>query len=324
MKTASGTIYFYIFFIYSAHADIVGGEEVKVRDPIRKSTAALYEPSPDGRGGALCTASIISNDTALTAAHCIDPHSPKPTLIFGNDIRSPDSQKRTVTGSLVNPIWKTHQGVGMDQGDIAVIKFPGGLPSGYQPIETEQSDEALKRGKTAILAGYGVNDGVNKSGAGTLRKASVKIDDPRAGKTEMILDQSHGRGACHGDSGGPAFVRSGRRSVLAGVTNRSYPDSAPDDCGHKVVYTKVSAYQPWIKKAQSKLRSSSAGDDDEGLLHARQNIRKRGRKTASYRYKSQSSQAMRAPRVRHLAHMKRMGHVARKISRRSGSRGRAV
>ena len=39
-----------LFLSGLARADIVGGEEVKSNDPIRASTAALYSPSPGGRG----------------------------------------------------------------------------------------------------------------------------------------------------------------------------------------------------------------------------------------------------------------------------------
>jgi secreted trypsin-like serine protease len=90
----------------------------------------------------------------------------------------------------------------------------------------------------------------------------VGVADPRSGKSEMILDQSRGHGACHGDSGGPAFVRQGKKMVLAGVTNRSYPSQAPDDCAHRVVYTKVSAYRSWIQKGEAKLHSGQVGTSE--------------------------------------------------------------
>ncbi|MBC7692034.1 MAG: trypsin-like serine protease [Methylotenera sp.] len=249
----------------ASHADIVGGDEVKRQDSVRHSTVALYEPSADGRSGALCTASLISSDTAVTAAHCLTPGGPKPVMIFGNDIHSPNSEKRQVIREAVNPKWRTHQGKGMDQGDIALVKFPGGLPEGYQPIERANPDLPIKKGGKVVLAGYGISDALSKSGAGVLRKATVKLDDPRPGKSEMVLGQTHGHGACHGDSGGPAFIRQGGRAVLAGVTNRSYPDSAPDDCAHQVVYTKVAAYQPWIDKTEKRFEN---GPESERQMRA--------------------------------------------------------
>ncbi len=245
----------------SARADIVGGDEVSQNDPVHKSTIGLFSPSADGNSGALCTASLISPDTAITAAHCISGDGTKPVIIFGSDIHSPESVKRSATAVEINPLWRTHQGKGMDQGDIALVKFPGGLPQGYEPAQTAKSDLPLKKGEAAQLAGFGISNAGRKSGAGILRSTTVQIDHPRPGKSEMILDQSHGKGACHGDSGGPAFINSHGKPLLVGVTNRSYPASAPDDCAHRVVYTKVSAYQPWIQKTEEKFHSQS----DRGL-----------------------------------------------------------
>lgn len=238
-------------------ADIVGGDEVQDSDPIRSSTVGLFEPDGSGRGGALCTASIIGKNTALTAAHCLQPGGAPPVLLFGPNLHSPETIKRPVTDFKVNPLWNKRRGKGMDEGDIALVKFGGGLPGGYRQARINRSDSNLTKGEAAVLAGYGISDSRSKSGSGILRKTSISIANPRRGKSEMILDQSHGRGACHGDSGGPAFVNVGGKSILAGVTNRSYPASAPDDCGHKVVYTKVNAYQSWIKKEQKALGASA-------------------------------------------------------------------
>jgi hypothetical protein len=139
----------------------------------------------------------------------------------------------------------------MDQGDIAVVKFKGGIPEGYAPAKVISSEEPLKVGAPVTLSGYGISNAQRKTGAGVLRKTNVKIAKARKGKSEMILDQSHGHGACHGDSGGPAYVRVHGKMVLAGVTNRSYPSRGQDDCAHGVVYTKLSAYRSWIKEQQS-------------------------------------------------------------------------
>ena len=267
----------FVFCFHSlARADIVGGDEVTEKDPIRSSTAALYSPSRDGRGGALCTASLIGKDVAVTAAHCISPGGPATVLLFGRDVHSPGTVKRPVTGTVVNARWRTHAGKGMDEGDIALVKFPGGLPAGYSTVKPATSDVGIRKGSTATLAGYGISNARTHAGAGVLRKTQVPVSNPRTGKTEMILDQSHGHGACHGDSGGPAFIREGGHMALAGVTNRSYPSRAPDDCGHQVVYTKVSAYRNWIKKGEQRLHARN-GEASElsGKLHSHRLLKTR-------------------------------------------------
>jgi hypothetical protein len=239
-----------ILLATSAQALIIGGVDMTAHDPIQRSTAAMYSPSATGPGGSLCTASLIGRNMAVTAAHCVQPGSYAPVMIFGPNVRSPDSVQRPVTGEVVNPAYGKSSG--MDQGDIAVVKFGGGLPPGYKPA-TIDSGDTVSRGESAVLAGYGVSNASTHEGAGVLRKTSVAVANARHGKPEMIFDQSHGRGACHGDSGGPAYFQRGSKMVLGGVTNRSYPNSASDDCAHKVVYTKVAAYRPWIEQSENQL-----------------------------------------------------------------------
>ena len=41
-----------LFLSCSAHALIIGGVDMTAHDPIQRSTAAMYEPSGNGKGGA--------------------------------------------------------------------------------------------------------------------------------------------------------------------------------------------------------------------------------------------------------------------------------
>lgn len=250
-----------IFFLLTSQAqsDIIGGDSVRQTDPVQNSIAALYQQTSPTMG-ALCTASILAQDIAITAAHCVSGGSQQIVLIFGTHIHGSDhsgnsTNQRKVSKVLVNSAYAKHAGRGMDQGDIALVRFEGGLPSGYYAIEPMTSDHVLKKGLKVTLAGYGISNALTHKGAGVLRKTRVSILDPRPGSTEMILDQTHGKGACHGDSGGPAFVKADGRLLLAGVTNRGYPDRAPDNCASDVVYTKVSAYLSWIERGIQELRS---------------------------------------------------------------------
>jgi V8-like Glu-specific endopeptidase len=233
---------------------IVGGEDVDPRDPIQSSTIGIFSPSPNSHSGALCTGTLIRKDIALTAAHCIQPRS-KPILIFNRDLHDPTAAKQQAEAVVTNPKWQKRAGRGMDQGDIALIKFNGHLPEGYKKVSTARVDSDIHAGERVTLAGYGISDAATKVGAGRLRKTQVRVLNSRPGKSEMILDQSHGHGACHGDSGGPAFINKNGKMILAGVTNRGYPNHAPDDCVHRVVYTKVPAYRSWIAKSEKKLEA---------------------------------------------------------------------
>src|SRR5262249_22116808 len=60
--------------------------------------------------------------------------------------------------------------------------------------------------------------------------------------TEIVAGM-HGKDACHGDSGGPAYVvRSDGQLLLGGITSRG-----PDPCGQFGIYTRVPEHMDWIR-----------------------------------------------------------------------------
>ncbi|UYL09070.1 trypsin-like serine protease [Bdellovibrio sp. SKB1291214] len=62
----------------------------------------------------------------------------------------------------------------------------------------------------------------------------------------LILDETHGRGTCYGDSGGPAFVLDeNKRFILVGVNSGG---DGSGDCGHAPgIKSLVSYFAPWIE-----------------------------------------------------------------------------
>lgn len=265
---------FLLIFSIAAHASpfefrpfIVGGVDVSADDPIARSVVAIFIQMSFGEG--MCTGSIIGPNLIVTAAHCAsdDSGSPLPltalTVAYGLDVRNDTGtgvgwpgSRASIQTSAVNTI-RVYQGYAsqmnnaVDEGDIALIRIEGTVPSGYTPVQMLDNASELKVGGTVTLAGYGLTDASTQAGGGILRKVDgIKILDPNLGKTEVVLDQSQGHGACHGDSGGPGYLKDSRGNlVLWGLTDRGYPDGSPDDCMHESVYTKVTAYQGWIAEA---------------------------------------------------------------------------
>src|SRR6185437_2455079 len=218
---------------------IVGGTLVSPNDPVAATTVLVTD------GNFICTGSLIDTDMVVTAAHCTAAQVSDLRIVFATDINKLNqSEVRAITGLQANPGWQGENSTGADQHDIALMRIDGSLPAGYHPANllSASDSSALRKGETAVLAGYGITDAQSQDGAGVLRKVDVKISK-QLGKTEVILDQRDGKGACHGDSGGPAFTADGQ---LWGVTNRGYPDNAPDDCVHYAVYTRIQAYASWI------------------------------------------------------------------------------
>jgi len=240
--------------------NIIGGVVVGADDPDAVSTVAILTRGPDGVS--LCSASLLAPDILITAAHCVTETFGESTssqnlrVVFGKNLNTDTVIVRRVTGSKAHPSWKGLGSRGKDQGDIAVVRFKDGLPDGYRPAKILDPNVNLKRGSKTLLMGFGV-DRLNESGgsgAGVLRKVDAKIDQPDFARTEVLLDQRNGKGACYGDSGGPAFVRSTEgETLLWGVTNRGNPENERD-CRHGSIYTRITSYTTFINATVKELR----------------------------------------------------------------------
>lgn len=235
-----------ILFTHDRGSDqrIIGGTKVSDWDPIGAMTAALY----NAQRRSLCTGTIIAEDLLLTAAHCIPDGSFELYVLFGKDTsQSSRLVARTVSAVRVGPLWEDRRTEEFDNGDIALVRFDGGLPEGYHAAEILEDEDLLSDGTELVMAGYGVIDGSSGADGGVLRKVSLPIEDATYSETEFLVDESLGRGTCYGDSGGPAFVRSGGRYLLAGVTSRAVGEVQTDDpCARFGVYTNVLAYSSWL------------------------------------------------------------------------------
>jgi secreted trypsin-like serine protease len=228
---------------------IVGGSEVSSSDPIARTTVSIYDTATN----ALCTGSIYTDELIITAAHCVGNNLAKMYVIFSENLSSIDkSDLRLIVDAAIPSRWDARQNEDTDTGDIALLRISGGLAEGYQAVQLLPGKHLLRNNATVTLAGYGITDSANHEGAGVLRRTDVRIKQAQYNETEVLLDQTDGSGACHGDSGGPAFFESTGMYYLWGVTSRS--DSDPGDtCQRYSVYTNILDYMDWIEEAQRAL-----------------------------------------------------------------------
>jgi secreted trypsin-like serine protease len=234
--------------VASASDYIVGGAAVKKNDPIAATTVAVLN------GDALCSGSIVSDDLVVTAAHCVGPDKSQMKIVFKKSLKG-ELPTAAVLGYVVPKEYAGDKASGKDQNDIALVRFEGSLPEGYRAAQILPATEILRDGETVTLAGFGITRAKTHVGAGTLRKVEVTIENAEYGKSEVLLDQTHQKGACHGDSGGPAFVMDDNGDpLLWGVTSRAAPSTAPDDCAHQAIYTSVRAFSHFLDEAAGELR----------------------------------------------------------------------
>ncbi len=251
---------------------ILGGEAVVATDVIAKSTVAVFDTF---QGGA-CTGTLLSKNVILTAAHCVQSGKGYLKVLFGLDLKSAHSIDALEAKGhdrymeAMDDLEKILQAIldvtlpgderqqklfaAMDDyknwGDVALIKIGEDAPAGFVPAEVLEDGRYLQNGATITLAGYGITKPYSEQkpddkDESILRKVDTKISNAVFSETEMSFDQTEGRGACHGDSGGPAYVKIGEKLKLFGITSRGLND--PDDSCRKLSgYTYLPAYNAWV------------------------------------------------------------------------------
>lgn len=236
-------------------SQIVGGDKVESSSNIGRSTVGIYE----SKIGYICSGTLIAKNLILTAAHCVDPKAKDLVVIFAPEMKKAGKEQiRRVTGQVVHDGY-TGEVQSKDTNDIAVLRFEGEAPAGYQVAPMLFDSGYLNNNVRTIVAGYGLNWTILLSkGAGTLRTAKLSIEDVNFSRTEVMLGQSVRRGICSGDSGGPAYLELNGRLHVWGVASRgdSLPGLLTPKCMLFSVFTRVDAHQDFIAKAVAELRGN--------------------------------------------------------------------
>lgn len=139
---------------------VIGGKFVLENSSIAASTVGIYDQKNDFT----CTATLITNSVAITAAHCIESAPENIQIIFGLElaatIESQDSdirrrQIKTATAVLVHPQWTGDYNRTSDWNDLALVQFAEGLPEGYKPATWLSDKSELFTGAKVTVAGFG-------------------------------------------------------------------------------------------------------------------------------------------------------------------------
>jgi hypothetical protein len=228
---------------------VVRGHAVTREEELGKTIVAIV--SVHGSGQALCTGTILAEDTILTAAHCVDDSPEKLAIVFSEQLKKADENSTRFADRMIqNPSWP-------NGGDLALIHFQGGLPQGYQPVQLVPAKFAIEDGQEVIMAGYGVTNGLTEKGAGTLREMKTTVVEHAS--DSLIVTDGKKSSVCFGDSGGPAFVKKGERFLQWGVAS-SVVNKA---CNQASVHTSLMGYSTWIKSAARQLRGTEEGSSPE-------------------------------------------------------------
>lgn len=226
------------------NARIIGGSSVTGKD-----FADCVAVGDDTDWG--CTGTLIAENAVLTAGHCKSLHS---RVFVGNDVDGKGTIYR-VKSHVRHPDWN---GSLANDLMLLILEKPvkGVKP---RPLATSAAINAAVDGR---VVGFGTTDLAGTVGYGRKQQTDVPIvsracDGKVNGKKDGTVYGCHlgneivagkplfNHDTCRGDSGGPFYVASGKKWVLAGVTSRG-TDLATTMCGDGGIYTRVDKYRSWI------------------------------------------------------------------------------
>lgn len=204
----------------------------------------------------LCGGTLIDDRHVLTAAHCINTENPASITITAGVHNRLDNEAGTRQVRMVEIIFKHPQyNPNTVANDITILRLA-------EPVEFTKyvqpaclSGPEPKPDDAVVLIGWGSLE-LHGSAYHTLKQTKVRVigDCERYwpqinnAKQVCVANPTSGDSACKGDSGGPMLYEHNGQWFVAGVTSfGSSFGCATDGNFPPNVYTRVSAYLPWIQ-----------------------------------------------------------------------------
>jgi tryptase len=254
-----------------AAAGIINGTKVTSRSEDGSRGVVLFLPvNSVGMTVGICTATLLSDHSFLTAAHCFDkkkiPTLSRFKIVFANEKGIINGRDHTRDGSqLVIHREFRYTKVGI-LNDLAIGFFDGGIPAGFKPIEIERDQNANYQNQFLSIYGYGKTKdsremfAIGYGSAGELHKAVVKVNGGYGIMQDRyaILSNGNTQFICGGDSGSGQFINVNGVPRLIGVT--SFVTGEKKFAGHvtctkgRSTAMKVSYFAKWIDEVHEAAR----------------------------------------------------------------------
>lgn len=198
----------------------------------------LWVTSASGSRG-LCTGTMITNHTVLTAGHCLS-NRVAVDVAYGAPGGGFYAQRASSWSAHPNYSYTDNQIVN----DVGVVYLPVPAAIATLPILVSVTP---KPGDLTSIYGYGIT-GVNPNDSGVLRSGSSVISSVIDQKILALYDGTRSN-TCSGDSGGPMVLSVGSVRGIIGVTSSGTTDNC--DVGDWSAYSKLqnASIQSFLRSA---------------------------------------------------------------------------
>ena len=245
----------------SAQAPIVGG----MPDTTDGAVMALIDQL-NATTATACSGTTIALAGAsgifLTAAHCVVANdgmghvtTPIQLAAVGNlfVVPGPDWQTNVHNGLYYGvgqvAVHPQYNGAVDSPFDIALVRFLGAVPA--QPVipALTPTEDKLAVGTTVTVVGFGKTD------ANTMNTTRYEVDRQitSINANQFIYSQTDGKGACEGDSGGPALVDTPDGRRVAGITSFGDPNCTQEGASVRVSPVVTTFVQSFVNCAPTRL-----------------------------------------------------------------------
>ena len=192
-----------------------------------------------------CSGTLIAPNVVVTAGHC-DAGGCTRRVLIGPSVDEPGARVAAVQSAHCHPDYRPPT---VNTSDLCVLILAEDVDVPPRPMARA---DMLTGAISVRLAGYGRTDTAGTAGYGVRRMVEVPLAAESASfGADPAIEFVAGapfldRDSCNGDSGGPAYVRSGRKEYLVGATSRATQRTFRK-CGDGGIYTLIPAFADWIR-----------------------------------------------------------------------------